>query len=77
MPKLWNDTITAHRQVMRDALLDTTAGLVAENGLASVTITQIVEQPRPGGRRRWRAGSGRCGHARPAKRSAMVDRCGP
>ncbi|PWV67794.1 hypothetical protein DFR69_109247, partial [Nocardia neocaledoniensis] len=25
MPKLWNDTITAHRQAVRDALLDTTA----------------------------------------------------
>ncbi|MEV6217416.1 TetR/AcrR family transcriptional regulator [Nocardia sp. NPDC051833] len=44
MPKLWNDAITAHRQAVRDALLDTTAELVAENGLASVTMTQIAEQ---------------------------------
>ncbi|MGW5918412.1 TetR/AcrR family transcriptional regulator [Nocardia fluminea] len=44
MPKLWNDTITAHRQAVREALLDTTASLVAENGLASVTMTQIAEQ---------------------------------
>ncbi|MEU2034247.1 TetR/AcrR family transcriptional regulator [Nocardia amamiensis] len=43
MPKLWNDTITAHRQAVRDALLDTTAALVAEHGLASVTMTQIAE----------------------------------
>nr|WP_220139535.1 TetR/AcrR family transcriptional regulator [Nocardia sp. GTS18] len=41
---MWNDTITAHRQAVRDALLDTTASLVAENGLASVTMTQIAEQ---------------------------------
>ncbi|MFX0577777.1 TetR/AcrR family transcriptional regulator [Nocardia nepalensis] len=43
MPKLWNDTITAHRQAVRDALLDTTADLVQEHGVASVTMTQIAE----------------------------------
>ncbi|WP_174188397.1 TetR/AcrR family transcriptional regulator [Nocardia barduliensis] len=43
MPKLWNETISAHRQAVRDALLDTTAELVAEHGLASVTMTQIAE----------------------------------
>ncbi|WP_043735224.1 MULTISPECIES: TetR/AcrR family transcriptional regulator [Nocardia] len=43
MPKLWNDTIIAHRQAVRDALLDTTAELVREHGLAAVTMTQVAE----------------------------------
>jgi AcrR family transcriptional regulator len=44
VPKLWNDTIEAHRQAVRDATLDTTAALVAEHGLASVTMSQIAEE---------------------------------
>ncbi|MDQ2941973.1 MAG: TetR/AcrR family transcriptional regulator [Chloroflexota bacterium] len=44
MPKLWNETIEAHRQAVRDATLDTTAALVAEHGLRSVTMSQIAEQ---------------------------------
>jgi AcrR family transcriptional regulator len=44
MPKLWNETIEAHRRAVRDATLDTTAALVAEHGLASVTMSQIAEQ---------------------------------
>jgi AcrR family transcriptional regulator len=44
MPKLWNETIDAHRQAVRDAILDTTAALVAEHGLASVTMSQIAEE---------------------------------
>ena len=43
MPKLWNDTIEAHRRAVRDAVLDTTAALVAEEGLRSVTMSQIAE----------------------------------
>lgn len=43
MPKLWNETIDAHRQAVRDATLDATATLVAEHGLASVTMSQIAE----------------------------------
>jgi AcrR family transcriptional regulator len=43
MPRLWNDTIEAHRQAVRDATLDTTAALVAEHGLRSVTMSQIAE----------------------------------
>jgi AcrR family transcriptional regulator len=42
MPKLWNDTIEAHRRAVRDATLDTTAALVAEHGLTSVTMSQIA-----------------------------------
>ena len=44
MPKLWNDTIEAHRNAVRDATLDTTAALVAEHGLTSVTMSQIAKQ---------------------------------
>jgi AcrR family transcriptional regulator len=44
VPKLWNDTIEAHRREVRDAILDATAGLVADNGLLSVTMSQIAEQ---------------------------------
>lgn len=43
MPKLWNETIEAHRQAVRDATLDATAALVAENGLRAVTMSQIAE----------------------------------
>jgi AcrR family transcriptional regulator len=44
MPKLWNETIQAHRRQVRDAILDTTVALVAEHGLRSVTMSQIAEE---------------------------------
>ena len=44
VPKLWTGTIEAHRQAVRDATLDATAALVAEHGLASVTMSQIAER---------------------------------
>jgi AcrR family transcriptional regulator len=44
VPRLWNDTIEEHRRAVRDATLDTTAVLVAEHGLASVTMSQIAEE---------------------------------
>jgi AcrR family transcriptional regulator len=44
MPKLWNETIKAHRREVRDAILNTTAALVAERGLQSVTMSQIAEE---------------------------------
>jgi AcrR family transcriptional regulator len=43
MPKLWNDTIEKHRREVRDAILDTTAALASERGLASVTMSEIAE----------------------------------
>lgn len=43
VPKLWNETIEAHRAAVRGAILDTTAALVAEQGLRSVTMSQIAE----------------------------------
>ena len=44
MPKLWTETIETHRREVRDAILDTTAALVAEHGLLAVTMSQIAEE---------------------------------
>jgi AcrR family transcriptional regulator len=44
VPRLWEKTIEAHRREVRDALLDTTAALVAEHGLRAVTMSQIAEK---------------------------------
>lgn len=42
MPKLWNETIEAHRREVRDAILDATAALVVEQGLLAVTMSRIA-----------------------------------
>jgi AcrR family transcriptional regulator len=42
--RLGEGTMEAHRRAGRDATLDTTAALVAEHGLASVTMSQIAER---------------------------------
>ena len=44
MPKLWSDTIQAHRRDVREAIMDTAAALVAERGLLSVTMSLIAEE---------------------------------
>ncbi|WP_248965623.1 TetR/AcrR family transcriptional regulator [Sphaerisporangium perillae] len=44
VPKLWNETIDAHRAAVRDATLDATAALVAEHGLVALTMSQIAEK---------------------------------
>src|SRR5687767_9411661 len=44
VPKLWTETIEAHRREVRDAILDATAALVAQHGLLSVTMSQIAER---------------------------------
>lgn len=44
MPRLWNETIEAHRRAVGDAILDAAAALAAEHGLRSVTMSQIAEQ---------------------------------
>ena len=44
MPKLWDETIEAHRKSVRDAILDTAAALVAEHGLRGVTMSEIAEK---------------------------------
>jgi AcrR family transcriptional regulator len=42
VPRLWTETIEEHRRAVHDATLDTTAALVREHGLASVTMSQIA-----------------------------------
>jgi AcrR family transcriptional regulator len=44
MPKLWSETINAHREEVREAIVDTTADLVTRHGLLSVTMSQIAEE---------------------------------
>ena len=44
VPKLWNETIEAHRRAVHDAILDATARLVEEDGLLSVTMSRIAER---------------------------------
>lgn len=44
MPKLWNETVEAHRRDVRDAIVDTTIALVEKHGLLSVTMSLIAEQ---------------------------------
>jgi len=44
MPKLWNETIDAHRRTVRHATLDAAGALVAKNGLLSVTMSRIAEE---------------------------------
>ncbi|WP_327371110.1 TetR/AcrR family transcriptional regulator [Streptomyces sp. NBC_01217] len=44
MPKLWSETIEAHRHTVREATLDAAATLVAEHGLLSVTMSRIAQQ---------------------------------
>ncbi|MEU4467444.1 TetR/AcrR family transcriptional regulator [Streptomyces sp. NPDC024017] len=44
MPKLWNETIDAHRHAVREAILDATAQLVEAGGLRSVTMSQVAER---------------------------------
>lgn len=44
MPKLWTDTIEAHRREVHAAILETTAALVARDGLLAVTMSQIAEE---------------------------------
>jgi AcrR family transcriptional regulator len=44
VPKLWTETIEAHRREVREAIMDTTAALVAEHGLLSVTMSRVAEE---------------------------------
>jgi AcrR family transcriptional regulator len=44
VPKLWTETIETHRREVREAIMDTTAALVVEHGLLSVTMSQIAQE---------------------------------
>jgi AcrR family transcriptional regulator len=43
VPRLWSETIEAHRREVKDAILDATAALVTERGVLSVTMSEIAE----------------------------------
>lgn len=44
VPKLWTDTVEEHRRAVRDAAMDAVAALVAEHGLAAVTMSKIAAE---------------------------------
>jgi AcrR family transcriptional regulator len=44
VPKLWTQTVEAHRHEVRHAIMDTTSALVSEQGLRSVTMSEIAEK---------------------------------
>jgi AcrR family transcriptional regulator len=44
VPKLWNETIEAHRRDVRDAIVDATWRLVTDGGLRSATMSKIAER---------------------------------
>lgn len=44
VPKLWSETIDAHRREVRETILDTTWELVTEHGLRPVTMSEIAEK---------------------------------
>jgi len=44
VPKLWNETIASHRRAVREATMDAAAAVVAESGLAAVTMSKIAER---------------------------------
>ena len=50
MPRIWSETIAAHRDAVRDATLDAAAALVDEHGLTGLTMSEIArrERHRPG-----------------------------
>jgi AcrR family transcriptional regulator len=43
MPRIWHETIEAHRDAVREATINATAALVAEHGLTGVTMSQIAK----------------------------------
>jgi AcrR family transcriptional regulator len=44
VPKLWDETIEAHRREVHEAILQAAAELVALHGLRAVTMSQIAER---------------------------------
>lgn len=44
MPKLWNDTIEAHRREVRNAILDSAWALAVEHGPSAVRMSEVAEK---------------------------------
>lgn len=43
MPRLWQDTVEAHRGAVRDAALDATGELVTRHGFGAVSMSRIAQ----------------------------------
>ena len=43
VPKLWTETLDAHRREVHEAIQDRTAELVGTNGLRAVTMSQVAD----------------------------------
>ena len=43
VPKLWQASMEAHREAVRDAALDAAAALISEHGLPAVTMSRIAQ----------------------------------
>ena len=44
VPRLWDETIEAHRQAVRNAIVDAAGALVVERGLRGVTMSALAER---------------------------------
>jgi len=44
MPRLWEDTVEAHRAAVREATIAATASLVAQHGVSGVTMSQVASE---------------------------------
>ncbi|MBM9509077.1 TetR/AcrR family transcriptional regulator [Actinacidiphila acididurans] len=44
MPRIWSETIAAHRDAVREAAIDATASLVARHGPTGVTMSQVAKE---------------------------------
>ncbi|WP_020524854.1 TetR/AcrR family transcriptional regulator [Catelliglobosispora koreensis] len=44
MPKLWDETVDAHRHAVREAIIAAAWDLAAEHGLTAVTMSQIAQR---------------------------------
>lgn len=44
MPKLWHDTISAHRSAVADAIMDHAAAIAAHEGLTALTMARIATE---------------------------------
>jgi AcrR family transcriptional regulator len=44
MPKLWHDTIEAHRSAVADAIMDHTAAVAAAEGLHGLTMARVAQE---------------------------------
>jgi AcrR family transcriptional regulator len=44
MPRLWTDTIEAHRSQVHDAILDAAARLAAERGITAMSMSEVANE---------------------------------